>query len=168
MTGSAPPRPIDPEQFRDLCGCFITGVTVVTTTTADGVPVGMTANSFASVSLEPPLVSVNVDRSAELHRHLLQVPAFRIHILRDDQETLSRRFAEPHPDRFGPTAWSWDEQGLPALEQVLASLVCRRQAVFDAGDHTIVVGLVVGGSSAPGEPLRYYRSSYLPPVPPSP
>lgn len=152
-------RPVDPEAFRALCGRFTTGVAVVTT--LDGTaPVGMTINSFTSVSLVPPLVSVNVDRAAQLHRHLVSVSAFVINILAAHQEILSRRFAEDHPDRFDGVPWSRTAGGLPALDGTLARIECHRHAVFEAGDHSIVVGLVVDGLATDQSPLLYYRGGY--------
>lgn len=152
-------RPVDSETFRTLCGHFTTGVAVVTA--ADGsTPVGMTVNSFTSVSLVPPLVSINVDRAAQLHRQIVAAPAFVINILAADQEALSRRFAEDHPDRFDSVPWSWTDSGLPALDGTLARIECEHHAVFEAGDHSIVVGLVVDGAATDRHPLRYYRGSY--------
>jgi len=151
---------VDPAVFRQLCGHFVTGVTVVTTTAPDGAPLGMTANSFASVSLDPPLISVNIDRAAALHRVLTTAERFAVNVLERRQEALSRRFAEEHPDRFAGVPFRMSEAGLPHLEGVLATLECRRHATFEAGDHTIVVGLVVQGVIGAGFPLLYYRGGY--------
>ena len=156
---------VSPAMFRQLCGRFPTGITVVTTVARDGQLVGMTANSFTSVSLAPPLVSVNVDHAAEMHRHLLQAERFAVNILASGQEALSRRFASEEPDKFHGIGYRSGEAGLPLLDGALAVLVCERHASFEAGDHTIVVGRVVGGETAEGRPLLYYRGGYndLPP-----
>ena len=88
-----PLRDVDPAEFRQLCGHFATGVVVITAQDADGQPAGMTANSFASVSLSPPLMSVNVDHAAEMHAVLSRASRFAINILESGQEAISRRFA---------------------------------------------------------------------------
>lgn len=151
---------VDAAQFRHLCGHFITGVVIVTMRTADGNPIGMTANSFASVSLEPPLVSVNIDRAAEIHDVILGGDMFALNILANGQEELSRRFAEPQPDPFDGIGYAPNEHGIPLLHDVLAVIECRRHSTFAAGDHTIIVGRVVGGRVGQGRPLMYFRGGY--------
>ena len=152
--------PIDAAVFRQLCGRFPTGVVVVTTTMEDGRPVGMTANSFTSVSLNPPLVSVNVDQNAAMHQHMARAERFAINILESGQEALSRRFAEEHPDRFDGIGYHMSDGGYPLLDGALAVLECIRHIAFVAGDHMIVVGEVTGGSVSDGRPLLYYRGGY--------
>lgn len=151
---------IDGAVFRQLCGRFPTGVVVLTTTMRDARPVGMTANSFTSVSLEPPLVSVNVDHHAAMHRHMAGAERFAINILESRQEALSRRFAEEHPDRFDGVGYRLSDGGLPLLDGALAALECSRHTAFEAGDHTIVIGEVTGGQVGEGRPLLYYRGGY--------
>jgi len=151
---------IDSAVFRQLCGHFPSGVVVVTTTTEDGRPVGMTANSFTSVSLEPPLVSVNVDHRAAMHRYMARATRFALNVLESRQEAVSRRFAEEHPDRFDGVGYRMSEGGLPLLDGALATLECFRHTAFEAGDHTIVVGEVTGGQVGEGRPLLYYRGGY--------
>jgi flavin reductase (DIM6/NTAB) family NADH-FMN oxidoreductase RutF len=149
------------EVFRQLCGRFATGVTVVTAVAEDGRPVGMTANSFTSVSLDPPLVSVNIDHQADMHRHLARAERFAINVLESRQEALSQRFAEELADRFDGVGYRRSELGLPLLDHVLATIECLVHARFEVGDHTIVVGRVIGGSTAKGRPLFYYRGGYF-------
>ena len=151
---------IDAAVFRQLCGRFPTGVVVVTTTMDDGRPVGMTANSFTSVSLTPPLVSVNVDQHAAMHQHMARAERFAINILESKQEALSRRFAEEHPDRFDGVGYHLSDWGYPHLEGALAVLECIRHIAYIAGDHTIIVGEVTAGSVSEGRPLLYYRGGY--------
>jgi flavin reductase (DIM6/NTAB) family NADH-FMN oxidoreductase RutF len=151
---------VDPAVFRQLCGRFATGVVVVTTADAEGEPVGMTANSFTAVSLQPPLVSVNIDRAAEMHQHILASARFVINILESGQETISRRFAGEERPRFDGVGYRRDEAGMPILIGALATIECLRHAAIDAGDHTIVVGLVTGGETSGGRPLLYYRGGY--------
>jgi flavin reductase (DIM6/NTAB) family NADH-FMN oxidoreductase RutF len=134
---------------------------VVTTAGPDGEPVGMTANSFTSVSLEPPLVSVSIDRAADMHAHLLRASRFAINVLESRQEALSRRFAGEHPDRFEGIGYRWNDAGLPILTSTLATIECEQHTTYGAGDHTIVIGRVVGGETGEGRPLLYYRGGYF-------
>jgi flavin reductase (DIM6/NTAB) family NADH-FMN oxidoreductase RutF len=143
-----------------LLGHFATGVTVLTLRDPDGRAVGMTASSLASVSLEPPLLSVCVDHSAELHGLILEAPAFVVNILEGQQEELSRRFAEQHADRFDGVGYRTDGEGQVLLEGALAHIECETWARYPGGDHTIVVGRVVGGITRDGRPLIYYRGGY--------
>jgi flavin reductase (DIM6/NTAB) family NADH-FMN oxidoreductase RutF len=151
----------DPELFRQLLSRFATGVTVLTTRDGRGRPVGMTASSLASVSLSPPLVSVGVDVSAEMHRSLSARGDFVINILAAGQEALSRRFAQlPAETRFEGIGWRETAGGLILLEGVLAHIECERFADFPLGDHTLFVGRVTGGATQDGEPLLYFRGAY--------
>jgi flavin reductase (DIM6/NTAB) family NADH-FMN oxidoreductase RutF len=157
---------VDAAVFRQLCGRFATGVVIVTTLAEDESPAGMTANSFTSLSLDPPLVSVSVDHRADMHRHLARASRFAINVLERRQEALSRRFAADHPDRFGGVGYHPGTGGVPLLEGVLATIECESHARFEAGDHTIFVGRVVGGDTSEGHPLLYYRGGYYD-VPPA-
>jgi flavin reductase (DIM6/NTAB) family NADH-FMN oxidoreductase RutF len=151
---------IDPPRFRQLLGRFATGVTVITAEDADGNPAGMTANTLVSVSLSPPLISVCIDRSAEMHRTLEQTGRFTVNILAAHQEAVSRRFAEQGTRRFEGIGFTRSERGGIVLDGVLAHLECEREAAYPAGDHSIYLGRVVGGASGEGEPLLYYRGGY--------
>jgi flavin reductase (DIM6/NTAB) family NADH-FMN oxidoreductase RutF len=151
---------VDSAQFRQLLGRFATGVAVVTTTDAEGAPAGMTANSLASVSLSPPLVSLCIEREAHLHASILRASAFVINVLSSSQEALSRRFAGPHPNRFDGIGYTLNDRGLVVLDGTLAHIECERYADYPGGDHTIVVGRVIGGSTCDGRPLLYYRGGY--------
>lgn len=152
---------IDGNEFRQLLGRFATGVTVLTTRDQDGNAVGMTASSLASVSLSPPLVSVCVDVSADMHRALSSSGDFVINILGADQVELSHRFARvPAGARFQDIPWRQTPDGLIVLERVLAHIECERYADFPLGDHTLFVGRVTGGAAEAGEPLLYFRGSY--------
>lgn len=150
----------DSAVFRQLCGRFATGVVVVTTLSRDGRPVGMTANTFTSVSLSPPLVSINVDNAAAMYGHVTGAGRFALNILESRQEVVSRRFADEIPDRFDGIGYRMSDAGLPLLEGVLAVLECERHQSFEAGDHTIIVGRVLGGAVFDGRPLLYYRGGY--------
>ncbi|MGH7629655.1 MAG: flavin reductase family protein [Gemmatimonadales bacterium] len=143
-----------------MLGRFATGVTVLTVTAPDHRPHGMTASSLASVSLEPPLVLVCVDHAARLHRLITGAHTFLVNVLANDQEELSRRFADPHDDRFDGVGYRTSTNGLVLLDGALAHIECRRQALYEAGDHTIVLGRVVGGDAREGRPLMYFRGGY--------
>jgi flavin reductase (DIM6/NTAB) family NADH-FMN oxidoreductase RutF len=151
---------VDAAQFRQLLGRFATGVTIITVTAPDGRLLGMTANSLASVSLYPPLISVCVDREAEMHKAILAVDQFVVNVLSSTQETLARRFADKHEDRFEGIGYQISPDGLILLGGVLAHIECQRFAHYPGGDHTIVVGRVIGGSTSKGRPLLYYRGGY--------
>ena len=151
---------IDPSQFRQLLGRFATGVTMLTTTSPEGQPLGMTANSLSSVSLHPPLISVCVDREAEMHDAILEAEEFVVNVLASPQEALARRFSDEHEDRFDGVGYHLSPEGLILLDGVLAHVVCGRYATYPAGDHTIVLGRVVGGATSDGRPLLYYRGGY--------
>ena len=120
----------------------------------------MTANSVASVSLEPPLLSVCIDRQAELHDIILAASGFAVNILESGQEALARRFADPHEDRFQGVGYQTGSQGEILLGGAIGFIGCRRYAQYPGGDHSIIVGLVTSGSTAEGRPLLYYRGGY--------
>lgn len=151
---------VEPSTFRQLLGRFATGVTVITLPGPDGRPAGMTASSLASVSLQPPLLSVCIDREADLHKLIVTAPAFMVNVLESRQEALSRRFAEQHPDRFAGVGYQVGPAGEILLDGALAHIECRHHAVYDGGDHSIIVGLVTGGSTGEGHSLLYYRGGY--------
>ena len=154
------PTEVDPAQFRQLMGRFATGVAVLTVSAPDGRPLGMTANSLASVSLHPPLISVCVEHDAAMHSVIIQAHQFAINVLSSSQETLARRFADEHEDRFDGVGYQLSPDGLILLGGVLAHIECERYAEYPGGDHTMVVGRVTGGSTSKGRPLLYYRGGY--------
>jgi flavin reductase (DIM6/NTAB) family NADH-FMN oxidoreductase RutF len=156
-----PLRPeIDAADFRQLLGRFATGVTVITLRGSDDRPLGMTASSLASVSLRPPLVSVCIDHSADLHDIIVAAPEFVVNILESGQETLSRRFADQCDDRFDGIGYHRTPEGLVLLDGALAYIECERYDQYPGGDHTIILGRVLGGSTRTGRPLLYYRGGY--------
>jgi flavin reductase (DIM6/NTAB) family NADH-FMN oxidoreductase RutF len=152
---------LDPAAFRSVLGRFATGVTVVTLRAPDGRDRGLTVSAFCSLSLDPPLVLVCVDRQASLHEDFLATAHFGVNILGADQEDVSRRFAEPEADRFEGLAYQWGETGVALLGGAVAQLECRVYTTYDGGDHTIFVGEVIGGRTSTAErPLLYYRGGY--------
>lgn len=153
-------RGVEPPQFRQLLGRFATGVTVLTSRSAKGEPIGMTASSVASVSLDPPLVLVSVDKTHDMHEALENGTHFVLNILSSEQEALSRRFAGEEPDRFRGVSYRENERGIAVLEGVVAHVECEKRTAVPGGDHTIFIGLVVGGNATDKRPLLYYRGGY--------
>lgn len=153
-----------PAEFRNAMGCFATGVTIVTVA-LDGEVHGMTANAFASVSLDPQLVLVCVDHAARTHAHLHARKRFGINILAEDQRPISEYYAQPVYShelaeqkagaRFDRTA-----HGTPVLHGALAYLECRLQSAQDAGDHTVFIAEVEDVVVREGNPLLFFRSGY--------
>ncbi|HYE50128.1 MAG TPA: flavin reductase family protein [Azospirillaceae bacterium] len=152
----------DPRAFRDALGRFATGIAVATTRDGEGAPVGVTVNSVTSVSLEPPLVLFCLDRAANTLPAFEAAPGFALNILEEGQQDLSIRFSLFHaPDRWDGVAREAWETGSPILEGCLASLECVRHAVYDGGDHVILVGRVVRlVAREDGRPLLYWRGAY--------
>lgn len=140
----------------------MTGVVVVATRVPGGEePCGLTANSVASVSLDPPLVLVCVDKESRSHDCIIAAGCFSLNILAEGQENISRRFASWEMDtKFDGIGYRFGESGAPILEDTLGWLDCRVWASYPGGDHTIFVGEVVGGDAIDGVPLVYYRGGY--------
>jgi flavin reductase (DIM6/NTAB) family NADH-FMN oxidoreductase RutF/pimeloyl-ACP methyl ester carboxylesterase len=151
----------DARTFRDALGCFATGVTVVTAICPDGTPVGLTANSFTSVSLDPPLLLVCIANNAGSAPYLRDAERFAVNVLQIGQQPTSNRFAGKTEDRFGVTPWEIGEYGTPVLTGSLSSFECSRDAVHDGGDHFILVGRVLKAIFEPRrDPLLYFRGKY--------
>lgn len=152
---------IDPFEFRRILGHWTSGVAVVATVTTEGAPRGLTASAVASVSLEPPLVLVCVERAADTHDSIRAAGIFSINVLPQTGERLARRFAgDETAEKFAGIAYRTEVTGSPILEDALAWVDCRLYGVYDGGDHGIFVGAVVAGSAREEEPLVYYRSGY--------
>lgn len=152
--------PVSKDEFRSALSRFASGVTVVTTKTADHQLAGITVSAFSSVSLEPPLILVCIDKRASLHELLKEGVAFAVNILSEDQELISRRFASKDEDRFNGTGYTIGAGGAPLLADALAMIECRVVQAYPGGDHTIVVGEVESAIVAEGKPLTYYRGGY--------
>lgn len=151
----------DARTLRDALGCFATGVTIVTTYDADGQPVGLTANSFTSVSLDPPLLLVCIANGASSLPALRDNPNFAVNVLQIGQQPASDRFARRGEDRFGETLWTHGEFGSPVLSGSLTSFECKRHEMHDGGDHVILVGQVLKAQFEPRrDPLLYFRGKY--------
>jgi flavin reductase (DIM6/NTAB) family NADH-FMN oxidoreductase RutF len=152
------PGPETARALRDALGCFGTGVTVVTCMTGDG-PLAMTANSFSSVSLDPPLVLWSPAIASSRHDAFVAAQTFSIHVLAADQLALARAFARDGRD-FSHAGWHETDHGTPAIAGAIARFDCQHHAAHGAGDHTIVLGRVEGAAHRPGAPLLFVRGCY--------
>ena len=147
--------------FRDVMSRFPTGVTVVAAMTADGTPRGLTVNAFTSVSLDPPLVLVCIDKKASSHDALIEVGRFAVTILAADQADVAERFAaDPALGRFETVGWTQSEGGNPVLDDSSAWLDCDLERVVNAGDHSILLGGVLAAGSTDREPLVFHAGSF--------
>ncbi|HEX3677269.1 MAG TPA: flavin reductase family protein [Sphingomicrobium sp.] len=151
----------DQRTLRDALGCFATGVTVVTCVDEEGRPAGLTVNSFTSVSLDPPLLLVCLHKMATSAGALTAASHFAINVLQTEQQPASITFSTVVEDRFGSTPWSCGEAGAPILGDSLCVFECERFAVYDGGDHHILVGKLGKASfDAAVDPLLYFRGRY--------
>jgi flavin reductase (DIM6/NTAB) family NADH-FMN oxidoreductase RutF len=150
----------DPKELRRVMGQFATGVTIITTRDAEGAPYGLTANAVSSLSLEPPLVLICVDKKAETGPHFLDSRCFVMNVLAEGQEELSSRFAKSGGDKFQGLAYATDQHGVPVLEGTLAHLECRIVETHEGGDHYIHVGEVLHAEVRDGNPLLFFRGRY--------
>jgi flavin reductase (DIM6/NTAB) family NADH-FMN oxidoreductase RutF len=151
----------DSREFRNALGNFATGVTIVTARSRSGEALGLTANSFNSVSLEPPLVLFSLNRQAYSLRSFEEAGNFAINVLRDDQQDISQVFAQAQSDKFQGLAFETWESGAPIFSHALAVFDCATHAVHDGGDHLIFVGRVLRFMHDPeGKPLLYFRGNY--------
>ena len=153
---------MDASEFRRVMGHFPTGVTVVTTRLPDGRPCGLTVNAFCSLSLDPPLVLVCVERDAESHACILEAGFFAVNVLGAGKgEMLSRRFSSYGvEDKFAGVAYDEAVSGAPVLDAAIAWADCRLTDHHPGGDHTIFVGEVITGDAVDGLPLDYHRGGY--------
>jgi flavin reductase ActVB len=147
---------VDTHVFRDAMARFATGVTVVATVDREGRPWGFTASAFTALSLDPPMVLVCLAASADSHHAFVQADRYAIHILRAEQEDLAHRFARKGTDKFAGSGGDVAQDGLPSLPDVLARLVCSVHALYQGGDHTILVGLVQQARVGAGRPMIHF------------
>lgn len=152
--------PADPRALRAALGRFATGVTIVTCVDAGGRRVGLTANSFNALSLDPPLVLWSLRRGSPSLPAFEQATRFAVNVLAEAQVELSRRFASASPDKFAEGAWSAGEGGAPVLAGATAVFECERQSTQPAGDHVLFIGRVtrMAGMSLP--PLVFHGGHY--------
>jgi flavin reductase (DIM6/NTAB) family NADH-FMN oxidoreductase RutF len=152
------PGPERSREFRDALGRFATGITVVTTMTEHG-PQAITANSFASVSLDPPIVLWSIGRKSKRFAAFAECSHFAIHVLGAGQRDLSQRFARSGQG-FDGLAYELGEGGVPLLEGCLSRFECRRLSGHEGGDHLIMLGAVTAASIGDGDPLLFFGGGY--------
>ena len=150
----------DSKDFRRCLGKFATGVTVVTCSDAAGHPCGITANSFSSVSLDPPLILWNIAKVSNSLRAYLDAAHFAVNVLTSEQQDLSSHFAKSDHTLFDDVAFDVSADGVPLLQDTLAALECRTHRVHECGDHSIIVGEVTGFRSGEDDPLLFYNGNY--------
>lgn len=152
---------IDSREFRNALGQFATGVTVITTRDAEGQPVGMTANSFSSLSLEPPLVLWSIAKTSSNYAVFAEANHFAIHVLSAEQQSLSGQFARKDIDRFDGIEFETNDSGTPLLAEFLSRFECTTEHRYDGGDHLILVGRVQDLATGDGDPLLFFRGNFL-------
>jgi flavin reductase (DIM6/NTAB) family NADH-FMN oxidoreductase RutF len=153
----------DPRLLRNALGHFATGVTVVTTCAPDGAKIGVTVNSFASLSLDPPLVLWSLARKSWSMSAFEIAGHFAVHVLAADQQALSDRFSRAGADKFGGVETVEGVGGVPLLRDCAAVFECSVEHRYDGGDHVILVGRVERFSTAERAPLLFYRGRYATP-----
>ena len=153
---------LDPRELRDAFGCFATGITVITTVDAAGTPYGVTANSFTSLSLDPPLCLFCLDHKAMSFDAFHSSSHFAVNVLGEDQEGVSANFARSQPDKWNGVEYNTWKTGSPILPGCLANLECDTHAIHEGGDHVIVVGRVreMVYREDDSRPLLFYRGRY--------
>jgi flavin reductase (DIM6/NTAB) family NADH-FMN oxidoreductase RutF len=158
--GSDAQQAFDPREFRNALGTFPTGVTVVTTVTGEGVPIGLTCNSFSSVSLSPALVLWSLSLRSPNLSNFLQAPNFAINILAAEQRVISHRFAQPIANKFDGVAYTQGRLGIPLITDAAAQLECRNETRYYSGDHVIFIGHVLHYSYRRCPPLVFCAGEY--------
>ena len=151
---------IDPRELRNVFGAFATGVTVITTADASGKPFGLTANSYTSLSLDPPLVLVCVDKKVDCYACFEQSKVFAINFLAEDQAQLSTRFATKGIEKFEGVPTRPGSLGVPLLEGAIGHIECKLVSGYEGGDHTIYVGEVQTAAASGDRPLLFFKGKY--------
>jgi flavin reductase (DIM6/NTAB) family NADH-FMN oxidoreductase RutF len=147
--------------FKEAMGNYPTGVTIITAVTEDGSPVGLTVNSFASVSLDPLLVLWSIDHKVSSIDAFVNGGKFAIHILAGDQQQLCKDFSSKNVDRFSTCEWNYSENHLPVIENTFAVLECKTHQTIVAGDHTILIGQVINIQvNSEKDPMLYHRRHF--------
>ena len=144
-------------KFKEALGNYPTGVTIVTMMTEDNIPLGLTVNSFASVSIDPLLILWSIDKRVSTYNHFTNSKKFAVHILASDQSELCYLFAARDVDRFSNCEWETSEYKLPILKNVAAILQCETFQTIEAGDHMILIGKVVDITGDNRAPLLYHK-----------
>ena len=149
--------------YRKVLGNFPTGVTVIAAFDDRDAPWGLTANSFCSVSLDPPLILVCLDRRGRAWPVFSQAAQFSVNMLAGGQDQLARHFASPAPNRFATAAWTPGEASTPLLPETASWLECRTDRLIDVGDHAMLIGAVVSYGQRNLTPLGFCRGTFFTP-----
>lgn len=147
--------------LRQALGSFPTGVTVVSCLDKNKNPLGFTANSFTSVSLDPQLISICIDKESFNIDSFSITKHFAVSVLSEGQQSISTTFATPNEDRFQNVEWRTEDTGSPIIENAVAWFDCNTRQVIDAGDHLIIIGEIIAFDSSPKTPLMYLRGNYV-------
>ena len=158
---SQPLTAFEAKSLRNAFGSFMTGVTVVTTMEPNGAPRGFTANSFTSVSLDPPLLLICIAETASSCAVFSRTPGFVVNILAEDQKDVSGIFASKRPDKFAEVSWTTSANGQPVIDGSLSWFDCARREVIEAGDHIILLGAIRDFDTRDANPLGYARGGYV-------
>ncbi|WHY85762.1 flavin reductase family protein [Neobacillus novalis] len=151
------------EIFKRIMGNYPTGVTIITTMNEEGNPIGLTANSFASVSLDPLMLLWSVDHRSSSLKAYTEGGKFAVHVLAEEQVELCKTFATKHPDRFSTCEWELSENGLPIIEDALGVFECKTYKAIEAGDHTVLIGEVIDLKiNNEKDPMLYHRRVFGP------
>ncbi|MEV6771657.1 flavin reductase family protein [Nocardia sp. NPDC051030] len=160
LEADAASREIDPAAFKTVLGRFCSGVTVITALD-DGEPVGFACQSFASLSIDPPLVSFFPAKTSSTWPKIRAAGRFCVNILADHQTDICRQLGRPGADKFAGIGWSESENGSPLLTGSMASIDCELHDEVDGGDHTIVIARVTGlNEHSEAAPLLFYRAAF--------
>lgn len=151
---------MDLQELRRVMGHFATGVTVITTMDRSGTPFGLTANAFTSLSLNPPLALVCIDKNAQCYSCFEESKIFAVNVLSEEQEEISRRFATKSIDKFSNLKWRKGEGGAALLDGAIGYIECKIVGSHDGGDHTIYVGEIVEASCSGERPLIFFQGKY--------
>ena len=151
---------LDAREIRNVMGHFATGVTVITTKDRTGKPFGLTVNSFTSLSLNPPLVVVCVDKTVDCYSCFDETKVFAVNVLSEDQEELSRRFATKGIEKFAGIQWRMGEHGSPLLDGVIGTIECKVTRSYEGGDHTIFLGEILSATAKGDRPLIFFKGKY--------
>jgi 4-nitrophenol 2-monooxygenase / 4-nitrocatechol 4-monooxygenase, reductase component len=155
-TNQAQPRLVDRERFRSVIGHFASGVTIITAR-HEGIDYGLTASAVSSLSLDPPMLLVCVNKTSNTQKAITQSQVFAVNILREHQSEVARQFATSHPDKFRGMSVSYGELGVPLLDDALAIIECRVTEEVVGGTHSIFLAEVQSAQAVEGMPLTYFR-----------
>lgn len=151
---------IDPRELRNVMGHFATGVTIITTKDTAGKPFGLTANAFSSLSLDPPLLLICVDKKVDCYACFEASQVFAVNFLSEGQDQLSTRFATKGIEKFEGVPYKLGELGVPLLDGALAHIECKLAGAYEGGDHTIYVGEIQNAVVLNDRPLLFFKGKY--------